>query len=106
MADTPAFRCLNAAIAEGYSVTVSYDGEVDYKGRDASAAWQAVLDCTEPMIVRFYKPVPAAEIDIADHGQKDGWMCVVWQNEMDDFVDCSSGGYADRWFEANCAKAL
>ena len=89
---TPARRCIEAACAEGLIVAVYTDGFCDYRGTDPAMAWEAITDTTEPATVRFFRP--------------EGALTVVWQNDEDDFADCTVGGFADRWFAANKESIL
>lgn len=79
-----ALHVLRRAMSAGYTLTVLCEGEVDYCGTSARAAWNAILDCSEEMVVSFtdYRGVPLGWILTSAHGL-----------EPDETViDCSGSG--------------
>jgi hypothetical protein len=76
-----ALELLRRARAAGMTFTVSYEGEVDYRGPSASAAWQAVRATTE------------ADVTFHDaQGVRLGWAYLMAPGPVapdETIVDCS-----------------
>ena len=79
-----ALNVLHNAMHAGYTLTVLCDGEVDYCGTNAGAAWMAILDCSEDMTVSFadYRGVPLGWILTSAHGLEPD----------ENVIDCSGSG--------------
>lgn len=78
------------AIAAGYTVAVTYDGEVDYKGTQPMKAWEAVTALDE-CLVRISKDGARTEYAylVLDYGQ-----------EGDEVInDHSTGGWIEQWWD-------
>ncbi|MCB1466592.1 MAG: hypothetical protein KDK08_05470 [Rhizobiaceae bacterium] len=85
-----ALELFKAVVAAGYTLSVEYDGEVDYKGVDPQKAWEACEACSDDMGVYIEKP-----------GAKREWaMVIAGLTDDEQVADYTTGGFIEQTMES------
>lgn len=82
-------RLCSDAVAAGHSLRCSYDGEVDYEGRDVAKAVEALRACDEMKLTILSGSVPV------------GSALIIPGLEPDEEIADYSGAWIDKWWEEN-----